>query len=55
MLAVYVLRRVARAAAANPRLRYMLSNAGFQMLRIFLVRNLLGFLWRAVRLLRFFR
>ncbi len=55
MLAVYVLRRVARAAAANPRLRYLLSNVGYQVLRVFLLRNLLGFLLRAVRLLRFFR
>ncbi|MCZ6842841.1 MAG: hypothetical protein O7G32_08435 [SAR324 cluster bacterium] len=55
VLAVYLLRRIARAVARDPRLRQMLSNFSFQMLRIFLLRNALGMLLRAVRFLRFFR
>ena len=55
LLVVWFVRRLVLVASRDPRLRQLLSNLSFQLLRVFLIRGVLGFLWRAVRLLRFFR
>ena len=55
LLAVVVFRRLGPRLAANPRLRYLLSGVGLQVLRIYLLRSVLPLLLRAVRMLRFFR
>ncbi len=55
VLAIYLLRRILPRVLADPRLRYLLSGVGLQMLRIYLIRNALPFLWRVLRTLRFFR
>ncbi len=55
VLAVYVLRRLWLRGRGDPRLRYLLSGVGLQMLRIWLLRNGLTLLLRLVRSLRFFR
>ena len=55
VLAIYLLRRILPRVLANPHLRYLLSGVGLQMLRIYLIRSALPFLWRVLRTLRFFR
>ena len=55
LLAVFVLRRLFAAGRRDPRVGHAFSNLGVNLLRVFLIRGLLGYLWRAVRLLRFFR
>ena len=55
VLAIYLLRRILPRVLANPRLRYLLSGVGLQMLRVYLIRSALPFLWRVLRTLRFFR
>ncbi len=55
VLAIYLLRRILPRVLADPRLRYLLSGVGLQMLRVYLIRNALPFLWRVLRTLRFFR
>lgn len=55
LVAVFILRRLFAAGRHDPRARQAFSNIGVHMLRLFLLRGLLGYLWRAVRLLRFFR
>jgi flagellar biogenesis protein FliO len=55
VLAVWFVRRLYLASARNPYLRYYLSNISGLVIRVFLIRYLLTFLLRAVRLLRFFR
>ncbi len=55
VLAIYLLRRILPRVLADPRLRYLLSGVGLQMLRVYLIRSALPFLWRVLRTLRFFR
>ena len=55
LLAVFLVRRLYSAGARDPRLRQILSNISLQMVRLFLLRGVLGYLWRAVKMLRFFR
>lgn len=55
LVVVWFVRRLILTASRDPRLRYLLSRLSFQLLRVFLIRGVLGYLWRAVRLLRFFR
>ncbi len=55
LVTVWFVRRLVLAASRNPRLRHLLSTLSYQLLRVFLIRGVLGFLWRAVRMLRFFR
>ncbi|MCH9044963.1 MAG: hypothetical protein IIA40_02525 [SAR324 cluster bacterium] len=55
VLAIYLLRRILPRVLADPRLRYLLSGVGLQMLRVYLIRSALPFLWRLLRTLRFFR
>lgn len=55
VLAIYLLRRFLPRVLADPRLRYLLSGVGLQMLRVYLIRSALPFLWRVLRTLRFFR
>ncbi len=55
VLAIYLLRRILPRVLADPRLRYLLSGVGLQMLRVYLIRSALPILWRVLRTLRFFR
>ena len=55
VLAIYLLRRILPRVLADPRLRYLLSGVGLQMLRVYLIRSALPFLWRVLRTFRFFR
>ena len=55
LLAVFILRRLIAASRRDPRVAQAFSHMGVNLLRVFLVRGLLGYLWRAVRLLRFLR
>jgi hypothetical protein len=55
LIAVYLARRLYLAGARDPRVRHVLSRIGLQLLRLFLLRGVLGYLWRAVKILRFFR
>ncbi len=54
-LIVYAVRRLWPHVASDPRLRALLSGVGLQMLRVYLLRNGLPLLLRAVRYFRFFR
>lgn len=55
VFAFYFVRRLYLVSRTNPYLRAYLSRFSWQMARIVALRYLLVFLWRAVRLMRFFR
>lgn len=53
--AIYLYRLLAPRIAADPRLRFLFSTVGLNVLRVYLLRRAVPFLLQAFRALRFFR